>query len=124
MTFSCLPRHQVDDDAQVLAFDASALVVLSDGTTCEVEAPESHVRAKGYKHAVASSGSSTGASGAYGYQSNLDASNGAVERCVGGLVYQYDVDGDRGSPWRQTVNHLYIYAKPTRTHAPFLPDCQ
>lgn len=38
---------QVGAGAQVLAFDAMADVVLSDGTTCTVEAPESHVRTKG-----------------------------------------------------------------------------
>lgn len=44
--------RQVGTGAQVLAFDATAEVVLSDGTTCTVTAPESHVRAKGYKHAA------------------------------------------------------------------------
>ena len=63
----------------MLAFDAAADVVLADGTTCTVEAPESHIRAKGYKHAAATA-AATGASGAYGYNSNLDASNGAAER--------------------------------------------
>lgn len=47
---------QVGAGAQVLAFDATAAVVLSDGTTCNVEAPESHIRAKGFKHAVAGGG--------------------------------------------------------------------
>lgn len=36
----------------MLAFDAAAEVELSDGTVCTVNAPTSHIRAKGYKHAV------------------------------------------------------------------------
>lgn len=43
---------QVNAGAQLLTFDATAAVVLADGTTCTVEAPSSLVRAKGYKQAI------------------------------------------------------------------------
>ena len=70
-------RLQVGAGAQVMAFDATANVVLSDGTICAVNAPESHVRTKGYKHAVAP----LPTAGVYGYSSYLDATDGAQERC-------------------------------------------
>ena len=72
-----ITRHQVGAGAQVLSFDAAASVVLSDGTTCAVEAPESLVRAKGYKHAVPPPGDNLLT---YGVWSRLDGSNGFVEK--------------------------------------------
>lgn len=72
--------RQVGEDAQVLGFDAEADVVLSDGTTCTVEAPTSQVRAKGYNHAVAANAGN----GVYGYNSKLDANGGLAQRWVEG----------------------------------------
>lgn len=69
---------QVGEGAQILAFDAAAMLTLSDGTSCELAAPASHVRAKGYKLAVPSTAVPLGAT-AITYTSMLDASSGAVE---------------------------------------------
>lgn len=80
-----LCNQQVSAGAQILPFDAMAAVVLSDGTTCSVEAPESQIRAKGYKHAEPfPSGMTTRI---IPYTSYLDASSsGYEERYVDGIL--------------------------------------
>lgn len=70
----------------MLAFHAAAEVMLSDGTTCTVNAPESQIRAKGYKHAELFSGGMTTRSIPFG--SYLDASiTGYEERYVNAVLY-------------------------------------
>lgn len=55
----------------MLAFDATAQLTLSDGSSCNVVAPQSLVRAKGFKHAVQGGGSPMG--GSYRMAARLDA---------------------------------------------------
>ena len=53
--------------AQVLAFGATAQLTFFDGSTCDVVAPQSLVRAKGFKNAVTTAG------GTYRISARLDA---------------------------------------------------
>jgi hypothetical protein len=46
----------VGASAQVLAFSARAQLMFSDGSSCSVDAPQSLVRAKGFKNAVTTAG--------------------------------------------------------------------
>ena len=64
------------DGAEILSFDATAGVTLSDGRTCALETVPSVVKVKGFKSAVLPPPPQT----VQLFSSRLDASNGYVER--------------------------------------------
>jgi len=78
-------KASVANDAQILMFDASALVELSTGEVCELEAVPSVVKVKGHKNAVPPV---PGVQNIFPYASRLNAdltgANGYVERYVRG----------------------------------------